>query len=155
MAGLLVEPSAGSPSCPTVNLSPCSSLPAQTLFIVMEPQPVTLDQLPSLRSEVRTVPLLVSSPLDAGPTQGSGVEPMSSLGGVSLRIRCSWRANPYSLFWTETKEEGPKLTQTHNEKCPFTAALSFLCQIPHLPSWKGWPSIRWDCCEISLMLWGL
>lgn len=73
MAALLVELSAGSPSCPH-NLSPCSSLPAQTLFIVMEPQPVTLDpeEFPSLRSEVRTVPLLVSSPLDAGPTRGSG-----------------------------------------------------------------------------------
>ena len=45
-----------------------------SLFIVMEPQPVTLDpeEFPSLRSEVRTVPLLVSSPLDAGPTRGSG-----------------------------------------------------------------------------------
>ena len=40
----------------------------------MEPQPVTLDPegIPSLRSEVRTVPLLFSSLLDAGPTRGSG-----------------------------------------------------------------------------------
>lgn len=69
------------------------------------------------------------------------------LAGRSLpRIRCSRGGKPLLSLLDRDQGGGAQTYQTYNEKCPFTAALSFLCQVPHLPSQKGWPMV-WDLTD--------
>lgn len=86
-------------------------------------------------------------------------EPSSSSGGLSPENQMLPVGKPLLSFRRRPGRRGlnlPKLTVKH---ALFIAALGFLCQIPDLPSRKGWLTFKWDWYERDLTnapgAWGL
>lgn len=141
MAALLTEPSAGSPGFPN-NLSHCSCFQFKHCLLWWRPQPVPPgDRQPSLHPEARTARLLFSRLLATGPSWSRWGQSPCAIPKVSpLWTRCSWWANPLTLSHGD-QGDGPNLTQTHNEICPFHCSPEFFMSDFSLPPRKADPSM--------------